>query len=198
MPRTHTLLVAFLAAALFIAMSPVAAFAQDPTYISNSQCKICHNKKDEGEQWNIWKAEKHSKAFELLSTDEAKAVAAKAGLTTPPAESPECLTCHVTSFDTATGKAAEKIKMEDGVQCESCHGPGSEHAALGKKFKSGDKTVNPADKMPHPGESACVKCHNDKSPTWKTDRYTLADGTTVGFDYAQAWEKIKHNKPAKN
>ena len=91
------------------------AYAQDAEYIGNSKCKICHNKKDEGEQWNKWKAEKHSKAFELLSSDEAKAVATEKGLAKPPAESPECLKCHVTAYDPSSGKAPADIKMEDGM-----------------------------------------------------------------------------------
>jgi hypothetical protein len=52
----------------------------------NSQCKICHSKKEEGEQWNKWKAEDHAKAFARLSSDEAKAAGQKKGLAKPPAE----------------------------------------------------------------------------------------------------------------
>lgn len=174
-----------------------SAFAQESTYVGNSQCKICHNKKDEGEQWNKWKAELHAKAFELLSTPESEAVAKKLGLSKPAAESPECLRCHVTSYDAATQKVAEKIKMEDGVQCESCHGPSSLHIAEGKKFKSGDKTADPKKLAVHPDEAACKKCHNEESPTWKADRYKLEDGTPTGFDFKQAWAKIEHKKPAK-
>lgn len=181
-----------LAAALVVS---AGAYAQDAEYVGNSKCKICHNKKDEGEQWNKWKEEKHSKALELLSTDEAKAVATEKGLTTPPAESPECLKCHVTAYDPATGKAPADIKMEDGVQCETCHGPASTHTIEGKKHKSGDASADPKSKI-HKGEEAiCKTCHNEESPTWKADRYTLEDGSTTGFDYKQAWEKINHSKP---
>lgn len=181
-----------LAAAL---VASTGVYAQDAEYVGNSKCKICHNKKDEGEQWNKWKEEKHSKAFELLSTDEAKAVAAEKGLAKPPAESPECLKCHVTAYDPATGKAPADIKMEDGVQCETCHGPASTHTIEGKKHKSGDASADPKSKI-HKGEEAiCRTCHNEESPTWKADRYTLEDGSKVGFDFKQAWEKINHSKP---
>lgn len=195
MVRTKELFAWAISAMIVVLMGASGAFAQDATYVGNSQCKICHNKKDEGEQWNKWKAEKHAKAFELLSSEESKAVAAKMGLAKPAAESPECLRCHVTAYDAATQKCADKIKLEDGVQCESCHGPSSLHIAEGKKFKSGDKTADPKKLAVHPDEAVCKTCHNEESPTWKADRYTLADGTTAGFDFKQAWEKIQHMKP---
>jgi hypothetical protein len=44
-------------------------------------------------------------------------------------------------------------------------------------------------------EEICVECHNDESPAWDPERYTLADGTKVGFDYDQAVEEIAHAVP---
>ncbi len=176
--------VALLAAVVAFAFTS-AAFAQDATYVGNSQCKICHNKKDEGEQWTKWKAEAHSKAFATLSGDKAKEVATKAGVTKPPAEAPECLSCHVTAAD-ASGKCPEKIKPEDGVQCESCHGPASAHIAEAKKFKGGDKAAQPAAKIAKGDAETCKKCHNEKSPTMKEP-----------FDFAKMSAKIAHSNPAK-
>ena len=63
----------------------LAAYAADPTFVGQKQCKICHNMKAEGEQWNKWKSMKHSSALEALKSDLAKEVAAKIGLHTPPA-----------------------------------------------------------------------------------------------------------------
>jgi hypothetical protein len=175
----------------------VAAYAEDATYVSNKQCKICHNSKDAGEIWNAWKASNHAKALELLSTDPAKEVAKQKGITVPPAEAPECLACHVTGFDAATKTVSDKLAKEDGVQCESCHGPASLHMADGKKFKA---TKDPAIKMSEHivkgDEATCKKCHNDTSPTWKADCYTLEDGSKAGFDFKQAWAKIAHKKGA--
>lgn len=196
MLKGKLILVSTLALAVALGMS-AGAFAQDATYVGNSQCKICHNKKEEGEQWTKWKAENHAKAMDTLNSDAAKAAATKKGVAKPPAEAPECLKCHATGYDAATGKCPEKITMADGVQCESCHGPASAHTAEGKKFKSGDKTAKPADKIGHPDEKICKKCHNEESPTWKADRYKLADGSTTGFDFKQASEKIAHSNPAK-
>ncbi|GMW02429.1 MAG: hypothetical protein AMXMBFR84_35650 [Candidatus Hydrogenedentota bacterium] len=175
-----------------------AADQSGATYIGNAQCKVCHNKKAEGEQWNIWKAENHSKAIERLKTPEAIEVGKKVGLAKPPHEAPECLKCHVTAYDPATGKTPDAIKLEDSVQCESCHGPASLHQADGKKvlFQK-DKTVDITAHIKKGTKEDCTGCHNDSSPTWKPDRYTLESGEKVGFDFEQAAKKIAHPNPTK-
>jgi hypothetical protein len=44
-------------------------------------------------------------------------------------------------------------------------------------------------------EKSCRLCHNDTSPTWDPNRYTLPSGEKTGFDVVQAYEKIKHERP---
>jgi len=46
-------------------------------------------------------------------------------------------------------------------------------------------------------EKSCVRCHNDTGPTWDPEKYTTATGEKTGFDVVQAYEKIKHERPAK-
>ncbi len=173
-------------------------FAQDATYVGESQCKVCHNKKDEGEQWNKWKAEKHSQAFESLKSPKALEVAKAKGITKPPSEAPECLKCHVTAFDEATGKAPDKIVAAMGVQCEACHEAGSKHQEEGKKalFKK-DPTAKTAETIAKADANSCTKCHNETNPTFNKDRYTLKDGTKADFDFEQAYAKIQHPNPKK-
>ena len=190
---------AVILAGVAVLFGPVAQ-AQTLEYIGQDQCKVCHNKKAEGEQWAHWKASKHPHALELLKSPEAQAVATKIGLKTPPAESPECLKCHVTAYDVEKKAAPAKIKAADGVQCESCHGPASEHAKAGKIVlfqKDKAAGVDPKANILKQEEKVCTQCHNDTSPTWKADRYTLEDGTKVGFDYKQANAKITHPNPLK-
>jgi hypothetical protein len=100
----------------------------------------------------------------------------------------------VTAYDHESQKTPTGILLADGVQCESCHGPGSLHMADGQRKKRGEEVDTSANQT-HPDVSVCITCHNDSSPTWKNDRYTLEDGAKVGFDFAQAWEKIKHGPP---
>ena len=170
------------------------AFAQEKTYVGSSQCKICHSKKETGEAYTKWKADPHAKAIETLKGTEAQEVAKKKGLSKPANEAPECLKCHATT----TTAGAEKLAVEEGVQCESCHGPASAHVADGKKvMMAKDTTIDITKNMPVPDHAVCTKCHNEESPTWKADRYTTKDGKKVGFDYDEAWKKVAHNNPAK-
>lgn len=196
MQRRIVYLTLFLVGAALVLSSTDVLYADQTgaTYVGNSKCKVCHNSKTGGEIWNVWKAEQHSKAYATLQSEESKAVAQRVGLATPPAESPECLKCHVTTYSADTKKTADGIALEDGVQCESCHGPASLHVEDGKKKKKGEN-VDISAHQTRPDVKACVVCHNDQSPTWNPERYTLADGTKSGFDFAQAWAKIKHEIP---
>ena len=170
------------------------ASAQEKTYVGSSQCKICHSKKETGEAYTKWKAEPHSKAVETLKNSESQEIAKKKGLAKPANEAPECLKCHATS----AAAGAEKLAVDDGVQCESCHGPASVHVADGKKVMvAKDTSIDITKNMPKPDHAICVKCHNEESPTWKADRYTTKDGKKVGFDFDEAWKKIAHNNPTK-
>ncbi len=46
-----------------------------------------------------------------------------------------------------------------------------------------------------PTEAVCTKCHNDESPAWDPQKYTLADGSKAGFDFEQAVKVIAHPVP---
>lgn len=194
--RTYkTLLV--LAVALFTAVG-VAQAQSD--YIGNDQCKVCHNKKPEGAQWSVWKEMNHANALNALMSDEAKKVAEEKGLPKPPHESPECLKCHVTGYDVEKMAAPAKIKHEDGVQCETCHGPGSAHVTDGREVMFKKKTAAEIDWMANlkkVEEALCRECHNEESPTWNPEKYTLEDGSKAGFDFEQAKAKIAHPNPTK-
>lgn len=205
--RVSLTTLALMSGVLVAALSASNAFGQPPlpdkaktwTYVGQSQCKVCHNNAKEGAQWDKWHGAAHPKALELLQGDAAKEVATKIGLATPPAESPECLKCHVTGYDPATKAAPAKISPADGVQCESCHGPASEHLKDAKVLKFTPAKIAEIDIMAHhleATEATCRGCHNDTSPTWKADRYTLESGEKVGFDYKQAYAKIAHDHPA--
>ena len=80
------------------------------------------------------------------------------------------------------------------------HGPATSHAVDGNtlKFspgKTGDIDVTANLKKI---SGASVLCHNERSPTWDPERYTVADGTKSGFDYDQATAKVAHLNPKKH
>ncbi|HOE65160.1 MAG TPA: cytochrome c family protein [Candidatus Hydrogenedentes bacterium] len=181
MNRKVRLGVAVCVSMLLAAFLVVATHADDgATYVGAAKCKMCHNKADEGQVWTKWQESKHAKAFATLKTDEAKAVAEKAGVATAPSEAPECLRCHVTAYEKDKPLPAD-IKMEDGVQCESCHGPESAHFAAAKKSLA-DKSI-PQVLSGAPKEETCKKCHNPESPTYKE------------FNFKSFSEKIAHPNP---
>lgn len=185
---------------LFTHSTTYAAYPDDAEYIGNSQCKVCHNGKADGEQWNVWSKMNHAKAYESLQSDAAKAIAKERGLEKPAHESAECLKCHVTGYDAEKETFHPKLKAADAVQCESCHGPGSLHAADGKalKFKKGDAgSIDISAHITKITESGCVKCHNEESPTWNPEKYTTESGEKKGFDFKQAYDIINHPNPKK-
>lgn len=69
---------------------------------------------------------------------------------------PNCLWCHASSTRPIYGtqnRYADPPFTQDGVSCERCHGPGSEHIA----GKSG--MVNPALLEPARRDAVCAQCH---------------------------------------
>jgi hypothetical protein len=165
---------------------------EDPSlYIGTKLCSMCHKKEDAGNQFGKWQEGPHAKAHELLGTAEAKEAGAKVGVDDPQ-NSGKCLKCHSTAYVWSEELKAEKVPVEDGVTCESCHGPGKNYKS---KSVMEDREQCIANGMVYPATKSCTRCHNDTSPTWKPDRYTTKDGEKVGFDVEQAFEKIKHPNP---
>jgi len=138
------------------------AFAQDKpkaTYVGADKCKMCHK-----DQHASWLETKHAKAFAALKPEEQK--------------KPECVKCHI------TGETAEKVSLE-GVQCEACHGPGSEY----KKPAIMSKSKFAADKVAAlkaatdaglvmPTAEVCAKCHTKEgNPNYKPLDFEKSKGT---------------------
>ncbi|MBN1985729.1 MAG: cytochrome c family protein [Prolixibacteraceae bacterium] len=145
-----------------------AAMAQDFKYIGAAKCKMCHNKPDKGEQFNKWEAGPHAKAMESLKGEEKN--------------DPKCLKCHSTAASVDKSLVAT-IKVEEGVSCESCHGPGSVYksAAIMKNQK-----LSLSKGLILPTEEVCIQCHNEESPTFK------------GFNFDEYVAKIAHDDPTTN
>jgi excinuclease UvrABC ATPase subunit len=147
--------------------------AQQFKYIGAAKCKMCHNKKDKGSQYDIWKSKPHAKAFESLASAEAKKYSDN------PQKDPKCLKCHST-YHSADKRLMMSIKEDEGVSCESCHGPGSVYKSM-SIMKSKEKSL--AKGMIEPTEAMCKTCHNKESPTYRP------------FNYAEALKKIAHPNP---
>jgi len=88
---------------------------------------------------------KHTKAFDVFSDEEKK--------------KPECDGCHI------TGKTAKSEVLEE-VQCEVCHGPGSEYKSIKimnkKKWAADPETYQKKaieTGLIYPKEENCKRCH---------------------------------------
>ena len=78
------------------------------------------------------------------------------------------------------------LTMEEGVSCESCHGPGSAYKKMKTMKGLAAGTIEPASVglIADPKKN-CTKCHNSESPTFKE------------FNLEKQWAKIKHAVPKK-
>jgi hypothetical protein len=151
-------------------------------YIGADKCKTCHMAEAKGNQYGAWLKSAHAKAFETLAGEKALAIAKEKGLAKSPQESEQCLKCHVTGWGKPAETFAATFKKEQGVSCESCHGPGSDYQAMAV-MKDQAKSV--AAGLIIPDEKTCTSCHNSESPTAKP------------FDFKTMWAKVSHPNPAK-
>ena len=168
-----------MAAGSFLLSNP--GWALDHEFASVKKCALCHKKPEQGEQLRIWEESHHAKAFATLGTPEAKEAAAKLGIDDPQ-KSGKCLKCHSTAYGFTEEVVSTAIPVEEGVSCESCHGPGKDYM---KKSVMEDIEQAKAAGLIIPDESTCVKCHNQESPTFKP------------FNFQERWDKIKHPIPGK-
>lgn len=172
---------------LFQPSSETANTLEGPKYIGAKACKNCHNGAAKGDAYGIWEKSQHAKAFETLGTDKAKAIAKEKGIADPQKDD-KCLKCHVTALGVPADGIKKGFKIEDGVQCESCHGPGEDHykARMKDSMKPGSVPLG-ANEIKDAGRSMelCGTCHNPESPTYKP------------FCLKERMAKIEHLNPAK-
>ena len=168
-----------LAGALMLTSAGWAADRDAANYAGLKACGICHKKDETGNQLAKWQASPHAKAFETLGTDKAKEAGKKVGVDNPQT-SGKCLKCHSTAYNFTETVATDKIKVEEGVTCESCHGPGKKYMA---KATMEDRAKAIESGLVHPATQSCKLCHNAESPSFK------------GFDEKTYVEKIAHPDP---
>jgi hypothetical protein len=180
-PKFFLLAILILAPLTFIFSQPAGS---NFSYVGVEVCAPCHKTDKQGKQLDIWKESKHSQAFKVLQSERADNIAKEKGFTTPAAETEACLKCHVSGYNVDASLLGQKFKMEDGVQCETCHGPGSEYKNL-KVMQNREESIAKGLLLYEKIEDLCVKCHNPESPTY------------VEKDFNEMWQLIKHTVPEK-
>lgn len=109
----------------------------DHAFVGAKKCKVCHKKSGIFESWE---ASSHATGWDNL-TDEEKA--------------DENLKQYYTTGTDAKGE------LLTGVQCEACHGPGSDYK---KKKIMEDHEASLAAGLVVPTTETCLSCHNEKAP----------------------------------
>lgn len=159
--------------------------AQEFNYIGAKKCGMCHKSEKQGSQLPIWEKSAHANAYKTLLTAEADKIAKEKGFETKAVETDACLKCHVTGHGLPEARFEKGFDIAEGVQCEACHGPGSEYKSM-KTMKDQAESVK-AGLVVFTDDAAieaqCKTCHNEESPTYKE------------FKFAEMYEKIKHNIP---
>ncbi|NIM19846.1 MAG: cytochrome C554 [Candidatus Latescibacteria bacterium] len=155
-------------------------------YVGTSKCKMCHKSEKAGQQFTIWSESKHAKAFETLATPKAKEIAKGMGIEDPQT-SDACLKCHATAAAVPADKRPAAVVLEDGVSCESCHGPGSAYKkkSIMEAIYSGEEDGAKYG-LVTPDEKLCKSCHNEESPTYDKSK---------PFDFAKRSKEIAHPVP---
>ena len=162
-------------------------------FVGVKACARCHDATAHGDAMAKWKASPHANAFATLarSTESAPrrcddlnlwvvtmSRGERYGLPTRATEAKECLPCHSTAFGAGPKLLAATFDRTDGVQCESCHGPGSAHVeAMGAGASDSAASTLTAYADERAIQKRCGACH---------------DGTCGILDFAAMWPKIKH------
>ena len=132
---------------------------QKPVYVGARVCGECHTGKAIGNQFSLWLNSKHSRAWAALARPEAKQIATISGLRQEPQEAAICIGCHAPAGLAEDWEKDDTFRLEDGMQCEACHGPGSEYASE-EVMRDPQAARKAGLKMPGPDD--CTTCHIEK------------------------------------
>jgi hypothetical protein len=121
-----------------------------PTFATSAACSQCHVA-----QYMKWANSAHAHATDPLPPRAFEFEAS-------------CLVCHATGSKPASATDELETARLQNVQCEQCHGAGSNHVA-----KPGKGYGRVADM-----KTACGSCHTSE--------------TSPGFELQDAWAKIRH------
>ncbi|HOJ59757.1 MAG TPA: multiheme c-type cytochrome [bacterium] len=161
---------------------PLDSPAAERVYVGEKACRECHHLSGKRDQFNAWYLSKHARAYVSLAMPESLEITRLSGINVNPHESPVCLGCHATASETEEWERDDPFHLEDGIQCEFCHGPGSEY--MSEKIMS-DREAAMAAGLKMPGEDFCMVCHLDKGSH-------LAVLKVKKFNYHEALKEIAH------
>lgn len=136
----------------YLRRTVTAARKDTPHYVGSDACRACHP-----QTWVTWARSRHGLAYQRLETHWALALAhfrPRFQDVTDPAADGRCRQCHITGAQDPPRVAAASWDQGEGVGCEACHGPGSQHVDTGDAL---------------PGGLDCTGCHRrdfDRDESW--------------------------------
>jgi YVTN family beta-propeller protein len=174
---------------LIAPLAPTRAAGTDgkhPLFLGVQACAACHSGVDTGHQFSRWHLSAHARAFASLALPQAGEIARLSGIPEEPQQARMCLGCHATAADTEPWERTEAFRVQDGLQCEGCHGPGSEYA-VAEVMMDRAESVRRGLVIPDT-EDSCMMCHRVKG----SHEAVLQKAP---FDLATAWPAIAHPFP---
>ncbi len=177
-----------LVVALLLPLGTPTAVGQvkEPVYVGVRVCSECHEGTEAGHQFSLWRLSKHAKAYATLSLPASEEIARRSGIPEAPLEARVCLGCHTTGADAEEWRRDETFLIEDGVQCETCHGPGSEYIAA-EVMQNRELAMERGLVMPT--RQTCMVCHGPKG----SHEVVLEPSP---WEYEGARQIIAHPRPA--
>ncbi len=200
MPEKSLLLLT--AAMLVLMLAAVSSYSEPPEeparYVGAAVCGECHGKAEMGGQFQKWTASLHARTYLMPGTGYTEMIDPQAtgftevGYGRAIAKEAErlgtetnCLECHAAGTMVDEALREPTFYIEDGTQCETCHGPGSVHAAMMKAVIEQSPRQIPAEaRMPRLTLEDCTQtCHREK-PSHGILEFP--------FNPEKAWEEIAH------
>ena len=156
---------------------PDSAATPGARYVGNEVCGQCHAR-----EYKMWLGTRHARSWVMLGMPQAApAIAANYRMTVMPQESGVCLKCHGTAATVPAEFRADTFHVEDGVQCERCHGPGEKYATE-EMMRDRQKAMSVG--LILPTRQVCMDCHTAKPSHKLLGRKP--------FDFDTMYEKIVH------
>ena len=171
----------FLPFLMICVMTTAAAGATEQVFVGAEVCGECHGDLQR-DQLDRWYRSPHARAYAALALPEAAEITRISGIEENPFESPICLGCHATASDVEAWQLDPTFHIEDGVQCERCHGPGGDYMAAEVMF---DTEASKDAGLQKPNRRTCMICHKEKFSH-------TAVLEVEPFIYEEALKKIAH------
>ena len=137
----------------------------------------------------------HSRAYEVLSNNQSKGIAARLGIG-PASSAKICLDCHADNV--AASQRGERFHLTDGVGCEACHGGAENWLAT----HYNQPTVTHATNLEaglYPTEAVttrsdlCLSCHLGTNDKFASHRIMAAGHPRLSFEldtFTELWRTL--------